>query len=38
VLVEELLNRLRARFSVAVEEIRVTHEDVVFRLPGALVD
>jgi 4-hydroxy-3-methylbut-2-enyl diphosphate reductase len=35
-LVDELIDHLRTRFSVAVEEVRVAEEDVVFRLPSAL--
>ena len=35
-LVDELLTHLASRFSLDVEERRVTQEDVVFRLPAAL--
>lgn len=35
-LVEELLDRLRERFSLSIEERRVTQEDVVFKLPAPL--
>jgi len=35
-LVEELIEHLRTRFSVTVEEVRVAEEDIVFRLPAAL--
>jgi 4-hydroxy-3-methylbut-2-enyl diphosphate reductase len=35
-LVDELIDHLRTRFSVTVEEVRVAEEDVVFRLPSAL--
>jgi len=37
-LVEQLLDRLGARFALAIEERRVTHEDVVFKLPAPLAD
>jgi 4-hydroxy-3-methylbut-2-enyl diphosphate reductase len=37
VLVEEVLAHLRTRFAVTVEEVRVTEENVTFRLPAALV-
>jgi 4-hydroxy-3-methylbut-2-enyl diphosphate reductase len=36
VLVEETLAWLRARFAVAIEDVVVTEEDIVFRLPAAL--
>ena len=36
VLVEEVLERLRERFAVTVEEVTVAVEDVVFRLPRGL--
>ena len=36
VLVEEVLDRLRERFAVTVEEVTVAVEDVVFRLPRGL--
>ncbi|MCG8442410.1 MAG: 4-hydroxy-3-methylbut-2-enyl diphosphate reductase [Caulobacterales bacterium] len=36
VLVQEVLDEARARFDVTVEEIRVTDEDVVFKLPRAV--
>jgi 4-hydroxy-3-methylbut-2-en-1-yl diphosphate reductase len=32
-LVEDLIEAIRARFAVTVEEVRVTQEDVVFKLP-----
>ncbi len=35
-LVEELMTRLRERYELNVEEIRVTQEDVIFKLPAAL--
>jgi 4-hydroxy-3-methylbut-2-enyl diphosphate reductase len=35
-LVEELIEHLRTRFAVTVEEVRVAEEDIVFRLPSAL--
>jgi 4-hydroxy-3-methylbut-2-enyl diphosphate reductase len=38
VLVEQLLDRLRERFALAIDEKRVTEEDVVFKLPGALAE
>ena len=37
-LVEGVLEGARARFSVTVEEIRITDEDVIFRLPRILED
>ncbi len=37
VLVEEVIAACRQRFDVAIEEIRVTQENVVFKLPRALV-
>ena len=37
VLVEEVIAACRARFDVTVEEVRLTDEDVVFKLPRALV-
>ena len=36
VLVDELLDRLGERYALAIEEKRVTQEDVVFKLPGEL--
>jgi 4-hydroxy-3-methylbut-2-enyl diphosphate reductase len=36
VLVDELLDRLRERYSLAIEEKRVTQEDVIFKLPAPL--
>jgi len=36
VLVEEVVDRLRQRFSVTVEEVTVASEDVVFQLPASL--
>ena len=36
VLVEEVIDRLRDRFTVTVEEVTVAVEDVVFRLPRGL--
>jgi 4-hydroxy-3-methylbut-2-enyl diphosphate reductase len=38
VLVDELLARLRERFTLAIEEKRVTVEDVTFKLPAPLAD
>jgi 4-hydroxy-3-methylbut-2-enyl diphosphate reductase len=38
VLVEELLERLRERYALDIEEKRVTEEDVVFKLPAPLSD
>lgn len=35
-LVEEVLQELRRRYAVAIEEITVTEEDVVFKLPRSL--
>ena len=35
-LVQELLGQLAARYSLAIEERRVTQEDVVFKLPAPL--
>ena len=35
-LVQELLDALRARFEISVEEVRTVTEDVVFKLPRAL--
>ena len=37
VLVEEVIDACRQRFEVAIEEIKVTQENVVFKLPRALV-
>jgi 4-hydroxy-3-methylbut-2-enyl diphosphate reductase len=37
VLVEEVIEACRQRFDVAIEEIKVTQENVVFKLPRALV-
>jgi 4-hydroxy-3-methylbut-2-enyl diphosphate reductase len=37
-LVEALISACGARFTVAVEEVRVTNEDVVFKLPRILVE
>ena len=37
VLVEEVIAACRQRFDVAIEEIKVTQENVVFKLPRALV-
>ncbi len=36
ILVDELVDRLRGRFSLAIEERIVTQEDVVFKLPAEL--
>jgi 4-hydroxy-3-methylbut-2-enyl diphosphate reductase len=36
VLVEELLDRLRERYELTIDEKRVTQEDVVFKLPALL--
>jgi 4-hydroxy-3-methylbut-2-enyl diphosphate reductase len=38
VLVEQLLDRLRERFTLRIEEKSVTKEDVVFKLPAPLAD
>lgn len=38
VLVEEMLDRLRSRFAVTVEEVVVAEESVVFKLPAALAE
>ena len=35
-LVQELLDALRERFEVSVEEVRTASEDIVFKLPRAL--
>ncbi len=35
-LVEELVNELRTRYTLTIEEVRVTDEAVVFKLPRAL--
>ncbi|MDF3074365.1 MAG: ispH [Alphaproteobacteria bacterium] len=37
VLVEEVIEACRQRFDVSIEEIKVTQENVVFKLPRALV-
>jgi 4-hydroxy-3-methylbut-2-enyl diphosphate reductase len=37
-LVEELIAKIAERFDVSVEEVRVTDEDVVFKLPRALAE
>ena len=37
-LVEELVTELRTRFTLTIEEVRVTDEAVVFKLPRALAD
>jgi 4-hydroxy-3-methylbut-2-enyl diphosphate reductase len=37
VLVEEVIDACRQRFDVTIEEIKVTQENVVFKLPRALV-
>jgi 4-hydroxy-3-methylbut-2-enyl diphosphate reductase len=36
-LVDELIAACRERYDVAVEEVRTTEENVVFKLPRALV-
>jgi 4-hydroxy-3-methylbut-2-enyl diphosphate reductase len=36
VLVEEVLDRLRTRFTVTVEEVTVAEESVTFKLPPSL--
>jgi len=36
-LVEEVIDACRARYNVSIEEVTVTHEDVEFKLPRALV-
>ncbi len=36
ILVDELLDRLRERYNLAIEEKRVTQEDVIFKLPAPL--
>jgi 4-hydroxy-3-methylbut-2-enyl diphosphate reductase len=38
ILVEQLLDRLRERFALRIEEKSVTTEDVVFKLPAPLAD
>ena len=38
VLVDQLLARLGAHFTLAIEERSVTTEDVVFKLPAPLAD
>ena len=38
ILVDELISACRARFDVTVEEIRVTDENVTFKLPRILTD
>ena len=35
-LVEELIAKLRDRYTLAIEERRVTREDVIFKLPAPL--
>ena len=37
VLVEELIEACRARYDITIEEVRTTEENVVFKLPRALV-
>lgn len=37
-LVEELIGTIAARFSASVEEVRVTQEDVMFKLPRVLAE
>jgi 4-hydroxy-3-methylbut-2-enyl diphosphate reductase len=37
-LVEEVLNACRKRFNVIVEEVIITREDVIFKLPRGLMD
>lgn len=37
-LVEELVEELRRRYTLSIEEVRVTDEAVVFKLPRALAD
>jgi 4-hydroxy-3-methylbut-2-enyl diphosphate reductase len=37
-LVEEVVDLLRQRYALTIEEVRVTEEDVVFKLPRALAD
>jgi 4-hydroxy-3-methylbut-2-enyl diphosphate reductase len=37
-LVEELIAAIAARFSASVEEVRVTQEDVMFKLPRVLAE
>jgi 4-hydroxy-3-methylbut-2-enyl diphosphate reductase len=37
-LVEEVIDALRQRFDVSVEEVNVTSEDVQFKLPRILAD
>ena len=36
VLVEEVLTRLRERFTLVIEEVVVAEETITFKLPGAL--
>ena len=38
VLVEEVLNACRDRFNVTVEEVIITREDVIFKLPKELAE
>ena len=37
-LVEELIAAIAARFEARVEEVRVTREDVMFKLPRVLAE
>jgi 4-hydroxy-3-methylbut-2-enyl diphosphate reductase len=37
ILVDELIDACRARFTVVIEEVRVTDESTIFKLPRALV-
>lgn len=36
ILVEEIIDRLKARFDVAIEPVRTATEDVIFKMPRAL--
>jgi 4-hydroxy-3-methylbut-2-en-1-yl diphosphate reductase len=38
ILVEEVIDAARARFDVTVEELRTATENVVFKLPKALIE
>ena len=38
VLVEEVLKACAEKFNVAIEEIAITREDVIFKLPKQLTD
>ena len=38
VLVDEVLDRLRTRFDLKIEEVVVARENITFKLPAALKD